>query len=351
MSVDLGTAPAAAGRSAASSAAPVRLSIVMEWANTKLHGESRAAVLLDRLARQWSEVAARSLPSTLAPEEVAFLGRLDARAELVIVTGEALGPDLDPALRERVADVLDLSVVVAPGLEYYPLKNRGARDIRGDLLLFVDSDVLPEQGWLAHLVSTFARRDVDVVAGQTYVAPTDPFARAFALGWTYELRDDSGRLMKPRKFYANNMMFRTEVFRRCGFRDLGRRSRGACSLLREDLEREGIPIWENRRARVDHPPPMGLRHMIVRALAHGRDHYMKRSEGRSVRGLLRSTGIAGWRLGRGAVRTLRHGRDIGVGPLEMPYTIAVIAGYYAIFAAGGVLTHIHPGAMAARFRV
>ena len=135
----------------------------------------------------------------------------------------------------------------------------------GDLLLFVDSDVLPEEGWLAHLLGSFHRPDVKVVCGQTYVAPTSVFATAFALGWTYDLRDDLGGLIQPTKFYANNIVFRTDVFRRTGFAALGKRSRGASSLLRNELERMDIAVWENRNARVGHPPPSDFRHMVVRA--------------------------------------------------------------------------------------
>jgi hypothetical protein len=330
----------------------VRLSIVMEWANTRLYGESRAALVLERTARQWGEVAARSFPATLAPEEAAFLARLAPRAELVIASGEERGPDLDPALRERVEGVMDLDLVVAPGLEYYPLKNRGARDIRGDIFLFVDADVLPEEGWLAHLLATFARREVEVAVGQTLIAPTDLAARAFALGWMFPLPPDAREGIRPAgKFFANNIAFRAGLFRRVGFPAIGARSRGSCSILREALDRMGVRVFSNPRARVQHPPPTGLRRAVVRALAHGRDHYMKGEEGRSLRGLRCSLGEAAGRFGRGASAALRRGHEVGLAPREVPAAIAILAGYYAVFAAGGVLTHVSPEAMAGRFRI
>ena len=41
---------------------PLRLSIVIEWANTRLNGEPRAAALLERLDRQWQELLACDYP-------------------------------------------------------------------------------------------------------------------------------------------------------------------------------------------------------------------------------------------------------------------------------------------------
>jgi hypothetical protein len=328
-----------------------RLSVVIEWANTRLHGWPRARLLLDTLERQWRDIVGGVRPALLAPGGRRFLDRLLPRAELVIVSGEAEGPDIDQALRERLSRHWDLVVQAAPGLEYYPLKIFGAELAHGNLLLFVDSDVLPEADWLAHLLGSFAEPGIDVVCGQTYVAPTDLVARAFALGWTYALRDDAGQLLQPRKFYANNIAFRAPVFRKTGFRSVGRRSRGASSLLRADLQALGIPIWENRMARVDHPPPRSVSHLVVRALAHGRDLYMQDSEARTMTGLGRAVGVAVARLRIGVSRTARHWRRVGLRRREVPAALGIIATYYGLFALGGVLTHVHPEGMARRFRV
>lgn len=328
-----------------------RLSIVMEWANTRLNGTPRASIVLDRLARQWAEIVAGNYPATLPAAAARFLDGLDRRAELLIVSGEAPGAVLDPEIRHRLSAWFDLGLHVGRGLEYYPLKNFGAALASGDLLLFIDSDVVPDDGWLAHLLGSFARPEVDVVSGQTYVAPTDLVARAYALGWSYELRDGEGELVQRRKFYGNNVAFRTEVFRQTGFPSIGDRTRGAARLLRRELDRLGIPIWQNRSAAVDHPPPSSFRHMVVRALAHGRDIYLTRSERRSVRGLTESVGAAATRFGRGCMQTFWEGRRVGLKPWEIPAALAILASYYGFFALGGLLTHIHPRAMGRRFRV
>lgn len=331
---------------------PIRLSIVIEWANTRLNGQWRAAALLDRLERQWQELLAGGYPETLPGEGREFLTGFDKRAELLIVSSEAMPAAIEKAIRERLSTIFDVGIHVGDGLEYYPLKNFGAGLASGEILLFVDSDVFPDDGWLAHLVGTFARPDVDAVCGQTYVAPTNLFAKAFALGWTYKLPDRSGKVFPVRKFYANTIALRTEVFRQAGgFPSIGRRTRGAASLLGRALERRGTAVWENQHACVDHPPPSSLRHLAVRALAHGRDQYMNHSEERHLTGLGRSVGIATGRMGRGVYRTLRGWRQVGLKPWELPAALALCIGYHAFFALGGVLTHVSPSAMGRRFRV
>ena len=53
----------------------------------------------------------------------------------------------------------------AGGLRYYALKNLGAQLCEQPVVVFLDSDVVPEPGWLRRLLEPFARRDVEVVGG------------------------------------------------------------------------------------------------------------------------------------------------------------------------------------------
>jgi Glycosyl transferase family 2 len=344
-------APLAATPATDVSSEPLRLSIIVEWENTRRNGVPRAFALLDTLGRQWQAIAERSYPETLPPEAARFLNGLAPRPELVAVSGEVLSEDAKQEIRRRAPACLDLEIHVEEGLEYYPLKNLGARKASGDLLLFVDSDVLPDEGWLAHLLGSFARPDVHVVSGQTYVGPSDLFSRAFALGWTYELRDRSAKFEPCRKFYGNNVAFRAEVFPKGGFASLGPRTRGASTLLRKELNRVGIDVWQNSQAGVDHPAPSGFQHLVVRALAHGRDIYMTRSTERHLGGLTGSVGTAARRLARGVRSTLLDGHRVGLEWWQIPASLAIVGTYYGFFALGGILTHISPKAMGRRFRL
>ncbi len=308
--------------------------------------------MLDAIVRQWTELVDGSHPAILPPEARPFLAGLDRRIELVIAAGDPAVAELEADIRGRLPDAFDLRLAVFPGLEYYPLKNAVAELAHGDLLVFLDSDVVPDPGWMAHLLGSFVRPDVDVVCAQTYVAPVDLYSRAFAVGWTYVPRRMQGRFSQPQKFYANAIAFRAEVFRTVGgFPPVGRKTRGASSLLRQALAAMGVAVWENEHAAVDHPPPSSFSHLAVRAIAHGRDQYMKHDEHRHVGGLIRSVGLATGRLGRGYYRTFRYAHQVGLQPWAIPAALAITSTYYGFFALGGVLTHLSPDAMGRRFRV
>jgi hypothetical protein len=330
---------------------PVRLSIIVEWENTHRNGVPKAWALLDALGRQWQTILDRRYPATLPAAGAAFLQRLTTRPELLAVSGRPLSATVREEIRRRTPASFDLAIHVAEGLEYYPLKNHGASKASGDLYLFVDSDVLPDEGWLAHLLGSFGRPDVHVVSGQTYVGPRDIVSRAFALGWTYELRDDSDVFAPCRKFYGNNVAFRAEVFPEGGFPPLGPRTRGASSLVRERLNRAGLDVWQNRRAAVDHPPPADFRHLMVRALAHGRDQYMHHATYRHWGGLRRSVGVATTRMAQGVRNTFLERHRVGLPWWQVPASLVIMGTYYGFFALGGILTHVSPATMGRRFRL
>src|SRR3990172_1590472 len=115
----------------------LRLSIVVEWENVRLADSGRAREMLRRVGRQAAELPA-DLPS--GPVELIVLhdDELDAVSVGSFVE-EALGP---------VHPHVELRVVPTPGGGYYALKNAGARLARGDIVVFLDSDVIPEDGWL-----------------------------------------------------------------------------------------------------------------------------------------------------------------------------------------------------------
>jgi hypothetical protein len=239
----------------------------------------------------------------------------------------------------------DVGTHVAPGLDYYPLKNRGAGLATGDVLVFVDSDVLPEDHWLAELLAPFAREDVDAVCGQTYITPTTWYTSAMALAWMFPLRDERTRIVRAPKIFSNNLALRAGVFR---FPPLGLRTR---MPLRREFDRAGIAVWQNPRARLDHPAPPGVRGATVRALAQGRDAYMVDSEARSWKSMAAALGDGTGRMLRGVRRALRERRRIGLRRSAVPPVVAIICGYYAIFLLGVVLTHASPRGLGSRWRV
>jgi hypothetical protein len=56
--------------------------------------------------------------------------------------------------------------------------------------LFLDSDVIPQAGWLKFLLGSLDNNPaVEVVAGNTFLDLSDFMGRAMALSWLFPLRE------------------------------------------------------------------------------------------------------------------------------------------------------------------
>jgi hypothetical protein len=235
-------------------------SVIVEWENARLAGLARAIRTLRELFSQLRELA----------EEIADRPELIILYENGVVAPETIERALSSA---SVAEApVDLRLYPTEGSNYYGQKNRGAELASRDYLLFLDSDVVPEAGWLRALLGSL-RPGVDVVAGSTYVERASFLGRAFALFWFFPLRSPSRGLVETPFFYANNVMFRRELFLEYKFPDLPL-YRGHCAALAKTLSSRGVRLYQQTNARVAHPPPNAM-HFVHRALSEGYDVTMR----------------------------------------------------------------------------
>ena len=91
---------------------------------------------------------------------------------------------------------------------YYEQKNYGASLARNEVVVFVDSDVVPEPGWLKALLSPFRSPHVKVVGGASHVDLSRRTGRAFAAFWFFPPRGEDAPLGEAGWFFANNVAFR-----------------------------------------------------------------------------------------------------------------------------------------------
>jgi glycosyltransferase involved in cell wall biosynthesis len=241
-------------------------SAIVEWENARLAGNARAIRTLRELCRQIRELT----------DEV------DERPELIILyeKGVVKPATIETALSSASAGdaPVDVRLHATEGSNYYGQKNEGAELASREYLLFLDSDVVPEEGWLRALLGSL-QAGVDVVAGSTYVEPDSFIGRAFGLFWFFPLRSPARGLIETRFFFANNVIFRRELFLDYKFPDLPL-YRGHCTALGNRLLRQGVRLYQQTNARVAHPPPNGT-HFIHRALSEGHDVAMRaRLQGR-----------------------------------------------------------------------
>jgi hypothetical protein len=235
------------------------VSIVIEWENARLAKAERSLRMLASLAVQLDELTRDPSLKT----EIVLLFNPEAVDEPAI---EAI---IDHA-RPHSQWPARFRLLPSGELRYYEQKNHGVKNTSGDIIVFLDSDVVPEPGWLEKILAVFQNPEVGVVCGSTYVECTSFYARALALFWLFPLRTQSEELEHVNMFFANNVAFRRSVIRENLFPDLDT-FRGQAGALSKILQNKGIPIIRHKGARVSHPPPNGLRHFVNRAMCEGHD--------------------------------------------------------------------------------
>ena len=317
------------------------VSIVIEWENARLSELGRTRRMLSALAAQLAEL----VPGMPAAPELILLhdaGAVDpALIRSCVETAFAAGP------------AVSLRIEATQGAGYYVQKNLGAALAAREILLFLDSDVVPEPGWLRTLLGSFADPALSIVCGNTYIEPEGLYAKAFAAFWFFPLRSEDATLRETHAFFANNVAFRRDLFLRNRFPDLPL-LRGQCAVLSDGLRRGGTPIHLHGGARVAHPPPKGLGHYLRRALCEGHDIIQLQRLGKTMPG-----GGMPWgplrRFGASfghARRSLRaHRGALGLRRGEVPLALAVAGGYLVTRAAGEVLGRLASGFVRRRLAV
>lgn len=304
-------------------------SVIIEWENAKLSELSRTRAMLTVLGEQIVEQRAEGFDC----ERIVVLYDWEAIEVGLIKTV------LAETLPSQVVDCVHL--IPTEDLRYYELKNHGARAVNSDFLVFLDSDVVPEPGWLAGLLSAVRQEGIDVVAGATYVEPQGLYAKAFALFWFFPLRDENAALEPATHFFANNVAFKRNVFMAHPFPSSGK-FRGQCVDLAQTLMANGFGLWRQGASRVSHPPPNGPRHFMCRALCAGHDWAIQ-SEPRPLHRHFLRAWRRMWRSTLGAKQRIRNKRlELGMGRKEMILAIAIAVAYYKFVFLGEMVSFARP---------
>lgn len=319
------------------------MSIVVEWDNILLAEADRSRVMLARVAADATDAIGTGLAE--APVELLLC------ADPVEVDVGALAVEVDDALA-HASSALSERVVEVPGGGYYELKNAGAREARGDVVVFLDSDVIPEPGWLSALVEPLSDPEVDVVAGNSYIEPSGLYGKTFALAWFFPLRSEKAFSRPTFTFWANNVAFRRAVAERFPFPAIEGAPRCACWRLAHDLAEHGVRVVLTTSAQVSHPPPNGLWRFLTRAIAHGRDRVLEAR----VYGSRRTASPVGtaerlWRdLRRSTGSLTRDAEHVGLAKRAIPVAFGISTSYYLLASMGELATMVSPGVMARHFR-
>jgi len=255
--------------------------VIVEWENAHHTDARRTAQMLHALAEQMRQAM---LCSTRAFELlVAFDPSDTPPASVQAAVAQAFG---GPAGQTGVETGIQQRLLPAHGSSYYTLKNLAAAQARGDLLVFVDCDVVPQPGWLLQLLMPFERPEVGVSQGVTIVQPHSLLSAGLALAWLFPLQRAQGGLSEDHRVVANNIAFRRHVFLTCPYPALPT-WRGQCTAQRQQMLAQGVTVVWSEAAHALHPFPKGLWGTVERAFLNGHDH--------ATRHALASGKTADWR--------------------------------------------------------
>ena len=246
--------------------------------------------------------------------------------EWIIVASRPPSPDEQTSLSG-----LPQRWLLAPGLRYHQNKNAGMAASRGAYVALTDSDVLPALDWLERAVEALESSGdrTALVTGRSVYAP-GPFSRELALA---QWPNHGPTTAEASHFLAHNILFRGEVARRYAFPEGEAELRhGPDTALAELLRAEGWVLRYEPALRMTHNAAGSLRQVWRHCVAHGQtEARFLQARGAARAGALREA------VGRVRVlwrRTIRRGRDVGIGLARLPVSFTFYTAFAAMLAIG-----------------
>jgi len=237
-------------------------SIVLEWETVETGGVERAVRGLSEINRQTA--ALKHELSTPAEVIVCYERRVISDEELHSVFDQAAGSG------GWACPIRFISV--APNTHYYEKKNIGARASVNDIIIFIDTDLIPDPDWLRGFLTAFNDWSLSVLLGATHLDHVSAYEMAVALFWIFPPATHGRGIQPLHRYSSNNLAFRRAVFLKFPF-PTRPTYRGQCGELGQTLLGVGIPILEHTDSRATHPPPAGLSGFVHRSWSAGRDEH------------------------------------------------------------------------------
>jgi hypothetical protein len=310
----------------------MEITFILEWENAVLSELDRTESLLVQLFNQTQG----------RPEIFELLVLYNSNQ----VTQDFIKTFMDDTIRKhslssienrRIIDVLDA--------HYFQLKNRGVIEAKGELITFLDSDIIPADDWLGELLNGHIQHPNDLVSGMSYIDHEDLMGKAFALNWFFPLPTSSKKLKEVSLIHSNNYIARREILLANPYPKMAEGvTRGADVLLWEQMKAKGIKLFIHEGAKASHPCPNGWSHFFNRGMAEGRDAYQFLLE----RELADKS--PGWQFFKQyAIRcrkvftnTFSKGKRVDLQIIEFPLVIGIMIFYYQLYFIGGFAAKTFP---------
>lgn len=311
----------------------MKITFVLEWENAILSELERTSELLTQIHLQ-------SNTQKQAQFELLILHNSEQVSEEFIsdflrnVLNEKNLPEMEET---RVLDVKDA--------HYFQLKNEGVRHAKGETVIILDSDIIPQAGWLEALLNAHQKYPEAIIAGATHIDYSDFIGKCFALAWFFPAPSDRSDMESANLIFSNNFICKKQLLIDNPYPKMAEGvTRGADTLLWKDLERKGVKLFICHQAKASHPAPNGWEHFFNRALAEGRDDYLRLFERDFQVGnpefrffkiyLLRSKNTI--------VRIWKNRAKVNLSLWQVPFATITMLTYYLFYLIGGIITKATP---------
>lgn len=308
------------------------VSIILEWENAILSELDRTEALLQQVFQQTQ--------SRFEKFEVLILHNEAQVSQLFI--WDFLKKAI-PGFLEAVN--LNFQVVDLKGAHYFELKNKGAELASGEVLIFLDSDIIPQENWLSLILEAHDDYPNALISGHSYIDYSTLVGKAFALAWFFPLPSDQSDVLPVDLIFSNNFLAPRTLMLENPYPLLGHGiTRGADVILWKRLKSKGVPLYVHHGAKASHPSPNGIQHIVIRALAEGRDEYRKFLEPEFLvaKPLQKFLRLGLFRSKKVLRSNFKNGNRVGLKWYEMPITISLMLFYYQLYVLGGILAALFP---------
>lgn len=297
------------------------VSIIVEFENATLHGLEELVELGAELKRQ-----------VLSTDNIGQMELLcaypdnDGGAELANARATIAN------ISQQLAGLMEVRLLELPGRRYYELKNEAARQAKNDIIIFLDSDIIVQPGWLGQLLEPFSDPDIQVSVGLTSFLTENFLSRTFALVWFFPLLNDRPDTLQKRALIANNVAFRRNWFVQNPYPH-NEGFKVSCTIHAKNAARQGVKIAR--------PPAVGLHRfwtdgfdfLFWRALVTGRDADRKLTADRPVgRGRRVRAALSHWRsrMISKPGRIIRDRAKVDLPWYQVPPAIGVAWAFYTL---------------------
>ncbi|MCH7663732.1 MAG: glycosyltransferase [Chloroflexi bacterium] len=254
------------------------VAIIVDWENVLLGELSRSIEMLHQIGIQADQL--RNIhPSTSAEKYAEFLSQVKFPIELLMLYDEE---EIDASEIENIVEGelsseinnINVRIIGTPGYKYYQLKNYGATYTNADLIIFLDSDVIPQAHWLVQMLKHFKHDQVQIVSGYTHIDPINLYSKIYSITTLYDLPTEPAAFSETDYFFGDNIAFRKSVFSQYPFPNVGK-ARISSHMHVEFLNSNGIPVHRNTAAITVHPAPF-YKKFLSRALYQGKDDRLQK---------------------------------------------------------------------------